>query len=183
MKITILNGDPETKETSFSLFVEELAQNFEKIHQVEAFRLSTMKLQYCIGCWTCWWETPGVCTHHDDAPDIFRSVVNADFLIFASPLIAGFPSAMLKKITDRLIVLFHPYIIVKQSESHHRKRYARYPDFGLVLQKENETDDEDLLIVKDMYDRLAINFHAQLRYMKLTDKDNPKEIAYESCHF
>ncbi len=183
MNITILNGDPESGDTDFSRWIEKLAKLYETDNNVKVFRLSDMQLHYCIGCWTCWWETPGICIHKDDAPEVFKAVINSDFFIFASPLIAGFTSALLKKITDRLIVLIHPYMIVKQDESHHRKRYDNYPDFGLILQKEAETDEEDLQIVKDIYDRLSVNFHSKLRFMKLTDQHQPEDIVYATHHF
>ena len=141
-----------------------------------------MNLQYCIGCWSCWWKTPGLCTHKDNADEIFRSVLNSDFFIFASPIIAGFTSAELKKITDRLIILLHPYIQLINGEFHHRKRYEKYPKFGVIVEKEPETDNEDLQIITDIYDRLAINFHSQKKYLKVINSDKMEEILYETCN-
>ena len=129
-----------------------------------------MNLKYCTGCWSCWWRTPGLCAINDDGEEIFRSVINSDFVIFASPLKAGFTSSELKKITDRLVSLLHPYIKVKDGEFHHRKRYESYPDFGVIVLPEEDTDDEDLRIVSDIYDRLALNFHATKKYLRLAEK-------------
>jgi len=140
-----------------------------------------MNLHYCTGCWSCWWKTPGKCSIKDDAEPIFKSVINSDFFIFASPLIAGFTSSLLKKITDRFIVLLHPYIELKNGENHHRKRYTKYPDFGLILKNESVTDHEDIEIISDIYDRLAINFHCKKKYLKCIDQVKPKDIVYETC--
>jgi multimeric flavodoxin WrbA len=124
MNIVILNGDARQEESEFQAFLEKLAEGFRINHSVRVFALGEMNLHYCTGCWSCWWKTPGICSIHDDAEEIFRSVIHSDFLIFASPLIAGFTSAVLKKITDRLIVLLHPYIELRNGENHHRKRYS-----------------------------------------------------------
>ena len=97
-------------------------------------------------------------------------------------MIAGFTSSTLKKITDRLIVLLHPYIKLINGESHHQKRYNKYPDFGLILKKETDTDNEDLDIVNDIYDRFAINFHCEKKYMKYIDHDKVEDIIYETCN-
>jgi multimeric flavodoxin WrbA len=129
-----------------------------------------MNLHYCTGCWSCWWKTPGECAIKDDAEQIFRAVINSELIVFASPLIAGFTSAMLKKIQDRLIVLLHPYLQINNGESHHRRRYDKYPEFGVIIDKEGDTDEEDLKIVKDIYDRLAINFHSKQRFIKFVDE-------------
>ncbi len=182
MEITILNGDMKQGKSDFSIYLEKLTERFKKNHSVDLYHLNKMNLHYCTGCFNCWWKTPGRCVINDDAEKIFRSVINSDFVIFASPLIVGFTSSSLKKITDRLIVLLHPYIKLKNAECHHLKRYDKYPDFGLILEKETDTDNEDLDIVKDIYDRFALNFHSKRKYMKFIDHDKIEDIVYETCN-
>jgi multimeric flavodoxin WrbA len=182
MKITILNGDLSPEKSEFSEFMEKLTKNISEKNHIEHFQLSEMNLHYCTGCWSCWWKTPGLCALKDDADNIFRSVINSDFFIFASPLYAGFTSSSLKKITDRLVILLHPYMELIQDECHHRKRYEKYPHFGLILQKENDTDKEDIKIISDIYSRLAINFHSKLRYVKFIETNNIEEIFHETCN-
>ena len=181
MNITILNGSLKGRGKELNGFLDSLEEGFrEAENNVDHFRLMEMDLHFCTGCWSCWWKTPGRCATSDDAEQIFRSVINADLLVFASPLIAGFTSSGLKMITDRLIVLLHPYILLKNGEYHHHKRYDHYPDFGLILEKEADTDDEDIEIVKNIYDRFSINFHNKLRFMKFTDTDRVEEIVNET---
>ena len=182
MNVVILNGDPGEKESAFSSYIEKLTAKLRKDHSVDLFHLSKMDLHYCTGCWNCWWKTPGRCTINDDGEAIFKAVIHSDFLIFASPLIAGFTSSSLKKITDRLIVLLHPYIEFIDGESHHRKRYAKYPEIGLVLAKEPDTDEDDVAIISDIYDRLAINFHSKKKYIKFIEQDRMEDIIYETCN-
>lgn len=182
MKITILNGDMAVGESVFTDYIVKLAIQLKNHHSVDVFYIQKMKLCYCTGCWSCWWKTPGRCSKPDNAEQIFRSVIGADFVIFASPLMAGFTSSALKKITDRLIVLLHPYIKLKNGESHHRKRYDRYPDFGLILQREPETDDEDIKILNDIYDRFGLNFHNKRKYTRFIETGAINDIIYETCN-
>ena len=182
MKITILNGVIIQEESEFSSYLEKLAEEFRLHHHVSVFHLNKMNLHYCTGCWSCWWKTPGRCAINDDAEEIFKSVINSDFVVFASPLIAGFTSSVLKKITDRLIVLLHPYIELIHGECHHRKRYVKYPDFGLLLEKESDTDSEDLQIVNDIYNRFALNFHCQKKFTRYVNHDKIEDIVYETCN-
>jgi multimeric flavodoxin WrbA len=174
MKITILNGDPNFKTSQFSKNIGDVVAKMGQKNAITTYNLAEMDLHFCTGCWSCWWKTPGLCAIKDDADIIFRSAMNCDLLVFASPLIAGFTSAELKKITDRLIVLLHPYIQLIDGECHHRKRYPKYPDLGVLLAKEPDTDEEDLSIVRDVYDRLAINFHSKVAmFMYLDDNLTP----------
>ncbi len=184
MNICILDGDPGTEGDKLQESIALLEAAYRhRGHAVEVMRLRSMKLQHCIGCWTCWWETPGRCIHHDEGEKVFRAVINSDFFIFASPLIAGFTSALLKTITDRLIVLVHPYITIREGELHHIRRYEHYPDFGLLLAREESTDEEDILITTGMYRRFGINFHCRLCFMAIAGEFSPNHILHATHHF
>lgn len=178
MIISILNGEPEGTNSQFTGKINSLTKQLSEGHQVHLFNLAEMNLHYCTGCWSCWWKTPGECAIKDEGEVIFRAVINSDFIIFASPLIAGFTSAMLKKVQDRLIVLLHPYLEIIHDESHHRKRYDKYPEFGVIIDKEENTNEEDIKIVKEIYDRLAINFHSKQRFIKFVDEVSPYDIEH-----
>ena len=179
MIITILNGDIGGEETAFSKSLATLGQKLQDNHKVHMFQLAEMNLKYCTGCWSCWWKTPGKCAIKDDAELIFKQVIHSYFVIFASPLQVGFTSSLLKKITDRMIVLLHPYIELRQNESHHKKRYEKYPDIGLIVEKEPDTDNEDLAIIREVYERLALNFHCELKYVRFIDHLSEKASKHE----
>lgn len=132
-------------------------------HALKTMDIDSLDIRYCTGCWTCWWQTPGRCRFSDGMEDVYRSSLESDLVILASPLVLGFPSASMKKVQDRLIPLIHPYIELVEGECHHRKRYDRYPELGLFLGLEQDTDAEDLEIVEDIYRRFALNMRASLR--------------------
>jgi len=182
MKITILNGNMQGEAPEFTEFIEQLEIQLRLEHQIEHFPLAEMNLKYCTGCWTCWWKTPGVCALHDDAEILFRSIIQSDLLIFASPLKAGFTTSLLKKINDRFVVLVHPYVQLIHKECHHLKRYDKYPNIGLILSSEADTDARDLKIVNDIYDRFALNFHSRRLFTHLIENTQPKELAHEISH-
>jgi hypothetical protein len=80
----------------------------------------------------------------------------------------GYTSALLKKAHDRNLGLVLPYLVIDQEECHHPARYDKYPLMGLLLQKGQDTDDEDVKIISDCYMRDAINFKSSLCFTKLT---------------
>ncbi len=176
-KITILNGDIESEDNGFSEYMERLADRLNQSNLCSIFPLSQMNLHHCTGCFSCWWKTPGKCVIKDDAEDIFKAVIRSDLVIFASPLVGGFTSSVLKMIMDRMIVLIHPYIILSHGECHHAKRYDKYPNLGLLIQKEVKTDEEDLKIVEDIYDRFAINFHREMDFVELVGNWKLEDIC------
>ena len=164
MKVLILNGNPDTKNKVFdhylNLLVGELSQDKNEVLQIN---IRDKKVQHCMGCWDCWVKTPGKCRIEDDSIAIRENYINADMVIFASPLIMGFISAIMKKVMDKLIPLLHPYIEIVRKESHHSKRYDKYPLIGLLYQN-NSTENTDVEITTDIFNRFALNFRTDLAF-------------------
>jgi multimeric flavodoxin WrbA len=177
VKITILNGNPKIDNIRFDNYIDALTDMLKSYrHSVTAFKLREMDIKHCIGCWSCWVETPGECIIPDEAGGICREYINSDFVIFASPVIMGFTSALLKKAMERLLPLVHPYFEVVKGEIHHLSRYDKYPLIGLLIQKGRDTDEEDIKIISDIYMRSAVNIKTSLRFTKLTD-DSVEEVV------
>lgn len=181
MIITILNGECSPCESTFSGYMEKLHRELSEMsdNRVKTFSLKEMKLSKCRGCWDCWWTTPGLCSMKDGAEEIFFWAAQSDLIIMASHLTAGFTSSLLKTITDRLIVLLHPYLELRDGELHHKKRYKNYPDFGVILEKEADTTEEDRIILNKIYDRFALNFHNTKKFLYFNEEITPEEVASE----
>ncbi len=178
MKITILNGNPDASNEQFDQYLYNLSEALADEHTVTMFTLREMDIKYCTGCWGCWLKTPGECAVTDDSRDTCRACINSDLTLFASPVIMGFTSALLKKATDKYIPLLHPYVAIVQGECHHLARYDKYPLLGLLLEKGRDTDEEDVKIITDIYQRIALNFKTTLALSKLT-LDPIEEVADE----
>ena len=179
MKITILNGNPDADDDGFDAYLESLSNILASYNRLTTvLTLREMNLRYCIGCLGCWLKTPGECVAADDSHNVRREFINSDFVLFASPIIMGFTSALLKKAHDKLIPLVLPYIKIYWNECHHVPRYEKYPLIGLLLGKCGDTDEEDIRIISDIYRRDALNFHTSFRFTKLTS-DPVEELASE----
>jgi multimeric flavodoxin WrbA len=179
MKITILNGNPDAGNTAFDTYLEHMTETLAAArHQATTFTLRDMDIKYCTGCWGCWVKTPGECVARDDSADVCRAVINADFVLLASPVMMGFPSALLKKTAEKLIPIIHPYGAVVQGEAHHMARYDKYPLMGLLLEKRGDADSSDVQIISDIFSRTALNFKTQLALTELTN--TPVEAVAEA---
>jgi multimeric flavodoxin WrbA len=177
MKITILNGNPQ--DSAFDTYVKQTqALLEEKGDQVTHILLRELSLKYCTGCWGCWVKTPGVCQSDSASQSMDEAVINADFVLWAAPLKMGYPSELLKMAMDKHLPLIHPYMVVDQFEAHHLKRYASYPRLGLLVEKEASTDELDLKITTQLFQRTALNFKSGL-YFSMTTESPVSELAYK----
>ncbi|HNW51720.1 MAG TPA: NAD(P)H-dependent oxidoreductase [Prolixibacteraceae bacterium] len=179
MKITIVDGSP-SKYPNKDFTLNLASGLIDAGHNVKLLKADQMKINYCQGCWSCWWKTPGECPQKDDMPDFYRSYIASDMVIHFSPMSMGFISSKLKTINDRTIPLVHPYIAIVNKECHHFKRYEKYPFLSLIVDP-MDSDDEDLQITKDLYKRLAINLKSELKLFATTEKTT-EELINEISH-
>jgi multimeric flavodoxin WrbA len=180
VKITVLNGNPDAGNASFDSYVEDLAGRWRSsAHRVDVLSLRDMDIKNCMGCLDCWVKSPGVCRVDDDSREVCRSYIDSDLVLFASPLIMGFTSALLKKATDKLVPLLPYDIEIVGGEMHHSARYEKYPRTALLMEKEADTDGEDIEIVSAIYERDATNLKTTLAFARLTS-DPIEEVAGEA---
>jgi multimeric flavodoxin WrbA len=178
MRITILNGDPDPN-SAFQQYVQQVAGRLgDAGHTVTTLNLRDLNLKGCSGCFGCWVKTPGECVKRDDSAQVCRAVLNSSLTVFASPIVMGFTTALLKRATDQSIPLIHPYFIVQGGEVHHRARYAKYPAYGLLLGAGSDCDAEDIEIVTALWRRTARNLKSRLAFTAVADRP-AQEVADE----
>ncbi len=106
MKILVLNGSPKG-EGSDTLrltraFLDGMSQSAEYV------QASKLDVKPCLGCFSCWRQTPGVCVHRDDMPALLDKMMSSDLVIWSFPLYCySFPAPM-KAIIDRTLPLATP---------------------------------------------------------------------------
>ena len=99
MKIIVLMGSPNPK-GSTSILVEQFRRGAEESgHAVEVIDVCRAEIHPCIGCVRCGYEGP--CVQKDDVETIRRKLLDADMVVFATPLYYYGMTAQLKTVIDR----------------------------------------------------------------------------------
>ncbi|MEE8354620.1 MAG: NAD(P)H-dependent oxidoreductase [Candidatus Bathyarchaeia archaeon] len=127
---------------------------------VESILLHELDIRSCTGCFRCWNVTPGICTgvKEDDAEEITKKVINSKLVVFLTPLTFGGYSSELKKMIERLLGLLQPGMTLINGETHHLKRYVRYPSI-LSIAITEKIDDEEVQLFKTLGHRFSLNFY------------------------
>jgi hypothetical protein len=120
--------------------------------------LSNLSVKNCIGCWSCWWKTPGQCAF-SDLNQFYHEYITADKAIYFVKAVKGFVSGNLKTLFDRMIPLYLPYMDYSTGESMHVPRYEKYPDIEFYYYGEFETE-ESRKIYEDYINRVFYQFHS-----------------------
>lgn len=103
MKILVLEGSPNRKGSSNMLAESFVSGVQEAGHEVKIISAAHSKIQPCIGCVTCGYDGP--CVQKDDMEQIGKDILNADMIVFVTPLYYYGMSAQLKVLVDRFCAL------------------------------------------------------------------------------
>lgn len=109
MNILTLLGSPRKKGNTarvLSMFEEKVAGD----HEVERVIITKHEVKGCIGCYKCQ-EVKGEpgCVQKDDAEALFEKMMQADAIVYASPLYCWSFTAQLKPLIDRHFCLVTGY--------------------------------------------------------------------------
>lgn len=107
MKIAVLNGSPRKQNTDalVAAFVEG-AQ--EAGHEVEVVKVGTMNIAGCKACEYCHGKGEGACIQKDDMEKVIPAYLDADAVVFASPIYYFGMSAQMEAAIQRVYCIGKP---------------------------------------------------------------------------
>lgn len=101
-KVLILSGSPRKNGNSDLLCNEFMRGAIESGNVVEKIRVSEKNIGFCKACYYCK-QSGGICAIQDDMTDILQKMIDADVLVFASPVYFYSIDAQLKALIDRTV--------------------------------------------------------------------------------
>lgn len=146
MKIVVLEGSPN-KEGSSSLLASEFIRGAKEAgHNVQVADTAHADIHPCTGCIHCGYE--GSCVQRDDVTQIRQIILEADMLVFVTPLYYYGMSAQLKTLIDRFCAF----------NSSIQKKRMKSALLTVAWNADNWT-----------FDALEAHYKTLVRYLNLTD--------------
>ena len=107
MKIAVFNGSPRKENTT--AMVEAFKEGAESAgHEVEVYQVGRMKINGCLGCEYCHTKGAGKCVQKDDLEKIMPAYLEADMVVFASPIYYFTLTAQLQAAIQRVYCIGKP---------------------------------------------------------------------------
>lgn len=100
-KIVVITGSPRKNGNSFAMTEAFIQAAEEKGHMVTRFDAAMKKLEGCHACETCF-STGKACTFDDDFNTIAPAILEADAVVFTTPVYWYSIPAQIKCVIDRL---------------------------------------------------------------------------------
>ncbi|MGA2936140.1 MAG: NAD(P)H-dependent oxidoreductase [Syntrophobacteraceae bacterium] len=134
MKVIALNSSPRGEGISKTgVLLDALVEGMREAGaEVEAIHLRQKKINNCVGCFTCWTKSPGVCIHKDDMTrELFPKWLEADIAVYATPLYHFTVNASMKTFIERTLPFLEPFLIRVDGKTFHPLRHN--PPAAVVL--------------------------------------------------
>lgn len=107
MKIAILNGSPRKQNTS--AMVDAFCEGAKEAgHEVEVLHVGKMKIGGCMGCEYCHTKGEGKCIQNDDMEKVMPAYLEADMIVYASPVYYFDMTAQLSAAMQRVYAIGKP---------------------------------------------------------------------------
>ncbi len=130
MKVFAINSSARTGgQSKTEIILEHLVKGMrEEGADVEIVNIFKKKINYCIGCFTCWTKTPGKCVHRDDmSNELFPKYMASDLCVMATPLFHYTVNANLKTFIERTLPFALPFFEKRDGVTRHPLRHEPPP--------------------------------------------------------
>jgi multimeric flavodoxin WrbA/putative sterol carrier protein len=122
--ILAVQGSPRPKVSNTEVILQQFLKGAQSQGAVtETVYLKEKNIHSCIGCYTCWTKTPGVCVFKDDMPELLERVRSCNIVVYATPLYNFNMTALTKAFQERLLPLLDPHLVKQGDTYRHPVRY------------------------------------------------------------
>jgi multimeric flavodoxin WrbA/putative sterol carrier protein len=133
IKILAVQGSPRPKSSNTDVLLQEFLKGARSQGaETETVYLKEKNIHPCIGCYTCWTKTPGICVFKDDMPGILEEVRDCDMIVYATPLYNYSMTSYLKIFQERSLPLLDPHLVKEGAVYRHPQRYPNHHKMVLV---------------------------------------------------
>lgn len=128
MKLLAFNGSPRKSQGTTDILMETFIDGAKEADaEVEKHHVVDLDVKGCLGCFTCWWKTPGKCVHRDDMDWILPKLSDVDILLLGTPIYGRNITNYLQRLLERTFSFSLPEMQVTDGETVHPARVRKFP--------------------------------------------------------
>jgi multimeric flavodoxin WrbA len=130
MHILAFNSSPrKTEESKTELVLQRFLAGAQQAGATtETLYLRNYRIRNCLGCFSCWFKTPGRCIQEDDMTgELYDRFLAAEVVVLASPLYHFNLNARMKTFIERTLPMILPDFVDHGTRTGHPLRVQRVP--------------------------------------------------------
>lgn len=136
LNILVINGSPRGEQSNSQKMCSSFLKSFKElssIYNIETLILKEKEFSSCKGCFGCWTDDKSICVIQDDMQNMLDSYVNADIIIWVTPLYHYTISSLLKQFIERTLPVNSPIQIKNGDSYNHPTRYEKLNEQKHIL--------------------------------------------------
>lgn len=163
MRILAFNASPRMENGATDKVLDRFLEGARVAGaEVEKVYLKKKRIVNCIGCYDCWFKTPGECVFKDDMAEIIQKLNQSEIAVFATPIYADTMISSMKAMIERLLPTLDPHFEGIGSRTRHKLReHAKSPKIVVISVcafPEREIFEPLSLTLK----KIAIDYHTEV---------------------
>jgi multimeric flavodoxin WrbA len=120
MKVLALNSSPHKEKGNTALILNPFLDGMKDAGaEVEIFYVHDLKVHPCLADHTCQLKAPGKCVQDDDMRWLLPKILQADILVWASPLYTDGVTSTMKMVMDRVLPGAQPFLEIRNGRLRH----------------------------------------------------------------
>ncbi len=171
MKVLGIMGSPRRQSNTEILLDRALAGAKEAGAEVEKVLVSQLKISPCLEIYAC--RKDGNCAIKDDMQSLYDKLLEADHIIFASPIFFYGITSQAKAVVDRCQALWIRRHVLGIGKENNRERRGAFISVGAT--RGAKLFDGAVLTVKYFFDAIGVKYAGDLLVRGVDNKGQIKE--------
>ena len=171
MKVLGIMGSPRRQSNTDILLDKALEGAKEAGAEVEKVLVSKLKISPCLEIYAC--RKDGNCAIRDDMQSLYKKLLEADHIIFASPIFFYGITSQAKAIVDRCQALWIRRYVLDMGGEDERERRGVFISVGATQGK--KLFDGAVLTVKYFFDAVGVKYSGDLLVRGIDNKGQIEE--------
>jgi multimeric flavodoxin WrbA len=171
MKVLGIMGSPRRQSNTEILLDKALEGAREAGAEVEKVLVSKLKISPCLEIYAC--RKDGNCAIKDDMQSLYKKLLEADHVIFASPMFFYSVTSQSKAVIDRCQALWVRKHVLGMGKEDKRERRGVFISVGAT--RGTKLFDGAVLTVKYFFDAIGVKYSGDLLVKGIDNKAQIKE--------
>jgi multimeric flavodoxin WrbA len=171
MKVLGIMGSPRMQGNTELLLDKAMEGAVEARAKVEKVLVSKLKISPCLEIYAC--RNDGNCAIRDDMQSLYKKLLEADHIIFASPIFFYGITSQAKAIVDRCQALWIRRYVLDMGGEDERERRGVFISVGATRGK--KLFDGAVLTVKYFFDAVGVKYSGDLLVRGIDNKGQIEE--------
>ncbi|UCH56811.1 MAG: flavodoxin family protein [Candidatus Bathyarchaeota archaeon] len=133
LKLLAFNASPRKADGTTDVLVDRFIEGAgEAGAEIEKHYVVDLDINGCLGCFGCWWKTPGRCVQRDDMDWILPGINESDILVLGTPIYSRNTTHYLQRLVERTFLNTLPEMYIEDGTTRHPRRTKRMPRIVLA---------------------------------------------------